>query len=54
MNIPDGIQFEGVEEEFEDKNSYYDLINKAEDQKGALDRNKYKIYNSTLNKYGMN
>ena len=53
INISDGIQLEGVEEEFADKILYYDLINKAEDQNGALEQNEYKIYNSILNKYGM-
>ncbi len=53
IGISDGIQLEGVEEEFADKNSYYDLINKAKSKNGALDQDEYTLYNSILNKYGI-
>ena len=53
INISDGIQLEGVEEEFTDKNLYNDLINKAEAKNGVLEQNEYNLYNSILYKYGM-
>lgn len=53
IRISDGIHLEGVEEEFTDKNLYYDLINKAEAKNGVLEKNEYNLYNSILNKYGM-
>ena len=53
IRISDGIQLEGVEEEFTDKNLFYDLINKAKARKGNLKKREYNLYNSILNKYGM-
>jgi hypothetical protein len=53
IRISDGIQLEGVEEEFTDKNLYNDLINKAKAENGVLEQNEYNLYNSILNKYGM-
>lgn len=51
--ISDGIQLEGVDEEFTDKNLYYDLIKKAKARNGNLKKKEYNLYNSILNKYGI-
>ena len=53
IKISDGNQLDGVEEEFTDKNLYYDLMKKANAQKGGLERNDYDLFNYILNKYGM-
>lgn len=53
IKISDGNQLEGVEEEFKDKNLYYDLSKKAEAKNWVLESNDYELYNSILNKYGM-
>ena len=53
IKISDGRQLEGVEEEFNDKKLYYDLINRAKAQNGTLKQDDYDLYNSILNKYGM-
>ncbi len=53
ISISDGIQIEKIEEEFTDKNLYYALINKAKANKGLLEQNEYNLYNSILNKYGL-
>ena len=53
VHISNGIQLEGVEEEFTDKNQYYGLIKKAKANNGFLDQNEYDLYNSILIKYGM-
>ncbi|MGD9162120.1 MAG: hypothetical protein PVG39_27160 [Desulfobacteraceae bacterium] len=53
VRISDGIRLEGVEEEFTDKNLYYDLINKAKARNGTLNKKEYNLYNSILNKYGI-
>jgi hypothetical protein len=51
--ISDGFQLEGVEEEFTDKNIYYDLIIKAKAESGNLEQDEYTLYNSILDKYGI-
>ncbi len=53
INISDGIQLEGVEEEFTDKKLYYDLLNKAKANNKALEQDEYTLFNSLLNKYGI-
>lgn len=53
VNISDGIQLEGVDEEFADKILYYDLILKAKAKNGTMQQDEYTRYNSILSKYGM-
>jgi hypothetical protein len=53
ITVSDGIQLEGVEEEFADKNLYYDLLNKSKTQNGALEKDDFILYHSILNKYGL-
>lgn len=53
IKISDGIQLEGVEEEFKDKKIFHDLINKAKANNWLLEQNDYDIYTSILNKYGI-
>lgn len=53
IKISDGIELEGVEEEFTDRNLYYELTKKAKEQNGTLEQEEYDIYTSILVKYGM-
>ncbi len=53
IKISDGRELEGVEEEFMDKNLYYDLILKANAENGEMEEADYKTYRSILDKYGM-
>ena len=53
IRISGGVQLEGVEEEFTDKNLFHDLINKAKAKNGVLEQDEYDLYNSILNKYGL-
>ncbi len=53
IKISDGIQLEGVEEEFKDKKLFHDLINNAKANNWLLEQNDYDLYNSILNKYGI-
>ena len=53
IKISDGIQLEGIEEEFADKNLFYKLIKKAKAQNSTLEQDDYNLYISILDKYGM-
>ncbi len=54
INISDGIELEGVEEEFEDKKKYYDLLEKAKINNGVLkDKIEYNLYISIVSKYDL-
>lgn len=53
VHISEGIELEGVEDEFSDKNLYYSLINRAKANNWLLDEDEYNLYNSILNKYGI-
>lgn len=53
IKISDGFELKGVEEEFTDRNLYYELIKKTKAQNGTLDKKDYNIYTAILNKYGL-
>jgi len=53
IEISDGIELQGVEEEYNDKILFYELSEKAKSQNGLLERSEYNMYMSILDKYGM-